>query len=181
MKTIVSILFLTILSLKSFAQTTTFEVLNNRIVGKNYVLQNDIIANEYVFEQRIHHSYVDSISGYATLELRKLSKNGKVLNLNGLIVVFDLNKKIVKWTKKIDHSVSSFNQYGDIIIFTKGNKISRLNIENGSPMWEIKNDLYYVNPIKKIGLGYKYNGLAGHLHTLEGINMETGETIWQKN
>jgi len=180
MKTIITILFLTILSLKSLAQTTPVEVLNNRIVGKNYILQNDIIGNEFVFEKRIHHSYVDSVSGYATLELRKLSKNGKVLNLEGLIVVFDLKNKTVKWTKKIDHSVSSFNQYGNIIIFTKGNKISRLNIEDGSPMWEIKNDLYYVNPIKKIGLGYKYNGLTGNIHTLEGINMETGETIWQK-
>ena len=180
MKTIITILFLTILSLKSLAQSTPVEVINNRIVGKNYILQNDIMGNEFVFEKRIHHSYVDSISGYATLELRKLSKNGKVLNLNGLIVVFDLKSKTVKWTKKIDYSVSRINQYGNIIIFTKGNKSSRLNIEDGSTMWEIKNDFYYVNPNKKIGLGYKYNGLAGNLHTLEGINMETGETIWQK-
>lgn len=179
-KIIIPLLFLAILSLKSFAQTTPVEILNNRIVGKNYIFQNDIMANEFVFEKRIHHSYVDSITGYATLELRKLSKNGKVLNLNGLIVVFDLKSKTVKWTKKIDYSTSSLNQYNNIIILTKGNKTSRLNIEDGSSMWEIKNDLYYVNPDKKIGIGYKYNGLAGHLHTLEGINLENGETIWQR-
>lgn len=180
MKTIVKILFLTILSIKTTAQTTSVEVLNDKIVGKNYILQNDILATEFVFEKRIHHYYIDSITGYATLELRKLSKNGKVLNLDGLIVVYDLKSKTVKWTKKIDHSVSNYDQYGNIIIFSKGNKIIRLNIEDGSSMWEIKNNLYYVDPIKKIGLGYKYNGLAGHLHTLEGINMDNGETIWQR-
>lgn len=179
-KIFVLILFLTIPNVKSLAQTSSVEVLNNRIIGKNYSLQNDIMANEFVFEKRIHHSYVDSVSGFATLELRKLSKNGKVLDLNGLIVVFDLKSKTIKWTKKFDHSISDFKQYGDIIIFSKGNKISRLNIENGIPMWEIKNDLYYVDPNKKIGIGYKYNGLAGNIHTLEGINMDTGETIWQK-
>lgn len=179
-KTIALILFFTILYIKSLAQNPSVEVISNRIIGKNYILQNNILANEFVFEKRIHYSYVDSVSGYATLELRKLSKNGKVLDLNGLIVVFDLKSKTIKWTKKIDHSISGFKQYGDIIIFSKGNKISRLNIESGIPMWEIKNDLYYFDPNKKIGIGYKYNGLAGNIHTLEGINLDTGETIWQK-
>lgn len=179
-KIIILILFFTVLNLESLAQTPSVKINDNRIVGKNYSLQSEILANEFEFEKRINHSFVDSISGYATLELRKLSKNGKVLDLKGLIFVFDLKSKTVKWSKKIDHSISGFNQYNDIFIFSKGNKISRLNIENGSTMWEIKNDLYYVDTAKKIGIGYKYNGLTGNIHTLEGINMETGETIWQR-
>ncbi|GGK29976.1 hypothetical protein GCM10007962_25310 [Yeosuana aromativorans] len=181
MKNNITILISLFIALNSFSQNISTEVLNKtKIVGKNLIQQKDIVANEFVFNERIYRSYVDSLTGYATLQLRKLSKNGKVLSLKGLVVVYDLKNKSVKWTKKIDYSMSSIQQYGDILILSKGNKIIRLNIENGDPMWDIKNDLYYVNINKKIGVGYAYNGLTGSIHTLEGINLNTGESLWQK-
>lgn len=181
MKNNLAVLIFVFTVLNVFSQNSTTEVLNrNKIVGKDLILQKDILANEFVFNERIYRSYIDSLTGYATLQLRKLSKNGKVLSLNGLVVVYDLNNKSVKWTKKIDYSNSSIQQYGDILILSKGNKIFRMNIENGDPMWDIKNDLYYVDVNKKVGVGYAYNGLTGSIHTLEGIDLNTGESLWQK-
>ncbi len=168
------------IALKSFSQSATDVIANNITIGKNNILQNEIIAKEYTFEKRIHHSYIDSITGYATLELRKLSKNGKIAGINGLIVLFDLNTKTVKWTKKVDYSTSSIKQYNDIIILSKGNKTIRLNIEDGSEMWETKNDIYYVDASKKIAIGYKNTGFASNLHTLEGIDLTNGITLWSK-
>ncbi|MFH4966461.1 PQQ-binding-like beta-propeller repeat protein [Gaetbulibacter sp. M235] len=178
-KKVVIWLFL-IIALKCFSQSTTEVEINDITIGKNNILQNEIIAKEYTFEKRIHHSYFDSITGYATLELRKLSKNGKIAGINGLIVVFDLNTKNVKWTKKIDYSTSSIKQYNDIIIFSKANKTIRLNIEDGTEMWEIKNDFYYVDYSNKIAIGYKNTGLAGNIHTLEGIDLTNGTILWSK-
>lgn len=180
MKSKVTIWFLLLVFQQSFSQATIDVPYDNKIIGQNLVFQNEIMANEYLFPKRIHRIYIDTISGCATLQLRKLSKNGKTLDLKGLIVLFDLNSKTVKWTKKIDYSLSSIEQYNSILIFNKGNKTSRLNLEDGSLMWSIKSTFYYVNPKKNIGIGYKYMGIAGHLHTLEGIDMETGQTIWEK-
>lgn len=181
MKTKLILVIFLLSFITSFAQKSTPEVRqNNKIVGKNYITGSDINANEYVFNTRIHHIYIDTISGYTTLQLRKLSKNGKTLALNGLIVVYDLINNKVKWTKNIDYSLCSLQQHNNILFFSKGNKLYRLNIEDGTEMWQIKSDMYYVNPKKQIGLGYKYTGLTGNIHTLEGINLETGKTLWEK-
>jgi len=176
----VSIWLFLFIILKSFPQPTSQVVINDITIGKNNILQSEIIAKEYAFEKRIYHSYIDSITGYATLELRKLSKNGKILGINGLIIVFDLNTKTIKWTQKIDYSTSSLKQYNDILIFSKGNKTTRLNLEDGSSMWEIKNDFYHVDVPNKIAIGYKNTGFAGNVNTLEGIDLTNGTILWSK-
>ena len=180
MKSRIFTIALLLIILQLYAQNTPIESINKKVVGKNFILQNNINANEFNFSKRIHRLYIDSISGYATIQLRKLSKNGKLLGVNGQIIVYDLKNQKIKWTKKIDYSNSSLRQYNDIIILSKGNNSIRLDNENGSTIWKIKNDFYYVDPSEKIGIGYKYNGLGGHLHTLERIDLKNGNTIWER-
>lgn len=181
MKNILLLSLLILVVLESIGQTSKIVVLlNEKTIGKNLVLQKEIKANEYVFPKRIYDSHVDSTLGYATFQLRKLSKNGKVLDITGIIAVYDLTNKTVKWSKKIDYSRENLNQYNSFIFQTKGNKTISLNIENGEEIWDVKNYFYYVNPNKKIGVGYKHKGLVGDNHTLEGINLANGTTIWEK-
>lgn len=181
MKTRLLLGLLVLVVLESIGQSSKIDVIQNeRLIGKNLVSEKEIKASEYIFPKRLHESKVDSTSGYATLQLRKLSKNGKVLEISGMIVVFDLKRKTVKWSKKIDYSTGNLNQYNSFIFQTKGNKTISLNIENGEEFWDVKNDFYYVDPVKKIGVGYKYKGLAGNIHTLEGIDLTNGNAIWER-
>lgn len=182
MKNYISFLVLVLFLLKSMGQSTIVEVSQKeKIVGKNLVTQKDIVAKEIVFPKHIYKSHVDTISGTITLQLRKLSKNGKVLDLNGLIVSFDLNSDKVKWTKKIEYSTSYLQQYKNVILETRGNKIERLNMENGDKLWSLKNYLYYVDDKNKLGIGYEDKGLTGDIHTLAGFNLNDGTIIWERD
>jgi hypothetical protein len=181
MKTRLLFGLLFLVALEGMGQSSKVEVLHNeRIIGKNLLLPKEIKANEYIFPKRIHEFYLDTLSGYATFQLRKLSKNEKVLDITGMIVMYDLISKTVKWSKKIDYSMGNLNQYDNFLFQIKGNKTISVNIENGEEQWSVKNYFYYVNPSKKIGIGYKYKGLVGDNHTLEGIDLSNGATIWEK-
>ena len=153
---------------------------NEHPIGKVTHTQKEIVAKEYVFPKRIHNIYVDTLSGYITIKLRKLSKNGKVLDISGVVLVFDPLTKTVKWDKKMEFTSTDIQPYQNFMTETSGNKLIALNIENGDKRWTIKNDLYYIDQQQNIGIGYKYLGLTGNLHTLEGINLSTGETLWEK-
>jgi outer membrane protein assembly factor BamB len=169
------------ITMVSMAQSSKIDVLyNEKSIGKDIKSHKAIIAQEYIFPKRIHEIYLDTISGNITLKLRKLSKNGKVLDISGEVLVFDLINKQVKWDKKVEFTTNNIYQYGNIITQNIGNKLICLNNETGEKIWDIKNDLYYVDPIKKIGVGYKYKGFAGNLHTLEGVNLISGNSIWEK-
>ncbi|MFD0835214.1 PQQ-binding-like beta-propeller repeat protein [Mariniflexile aquimaris] len=172
---------LILIAITSMAQSSKVKVsYNDKAIGLDIKSQKNIIAKEYIFPNRIHEIYLDTISNYMTLKLRKLSKNGKILSTTGDILVFDLNNKQVKWDKKVDFSQGNIHQYGTIITQYVGNKLINLNNNTGEHNWDIKNDLYYVDPIKKIGIGYQYKGLAGNIHTLEAINLTNGNALWEK-
>lgn len=181
MKTRILFLLFLFIIVPITAQSSKFNVLyEENPIGVNSKLKKEIIAKEYTFPRRIHEIYVDTVSGYITAQLRKLSKNGKVLDLSGILMVYDIKKNEVKWIKKVEFSTSYINQYNQLITQSKGNKSISLSIENGDELWECKNDFYYINPKSEIAIGYKNTGLAGNKHLLEGINLKTGNTIWER-
>jgi len=181
MKSKIFLWILLLIALKAVPQSSKIVVSQNeKTIGKNFILGKEIIAKEYIFPKRIHKSYIDSTSNNITLQLRKLSKNGKVLNPSGTLLVLGLNNKNVKWTKNMEFTTSYLDQVNDVMILSKGNKSNCLNIETGEDIWELKTDFYYMNPAIKIGIGYKYKGLAGNIHTLEGVNLNNGNILWEK-
>ncbi len=151
-----------------------------KTIGKNVLTQQNLNAKEFLFPENIHKLYIDSVSGYATVQLRKLNKKGKVSSLTGTVLVYDPSKDEVRWLKKIDYSSGSIYQKSNILVQYKGNKRFRLNIENGAEIWETKNELYYYNIPKNIVIGYKDNGLVGNNHTLIGMNLDNSNTIWER-
>jgi len=172
---------LVLMAMVGMAQNSKIDVLyNEKSIGTEVKDQKEIMAQEYVFPKRIHDIYVDTLSGYVTLKLRKLSKNGKVLDISGVVLVFDPHTKTVKWDKKMEFTSTDIQTYQHFMTQTSGNKLIALNIENGEKLWSIKSDLYYIDQQQHIGIGYKYEGLTGNLHILEGLNLSTGETLWEK-
>jgi outer membrane protein assembly factor BamB len=94
--------------------------------------------------------------------------------------LYDLTNNKIKWTKKIFYQQGSIEQFDNIIIQTNANKSYCLNIENGENQWEVKNTIYYVEPFQKIGIGYKFKTSTGYTNTLEGIDLNNGNTIWKR-
>lgn len=85
------------------------------------------------------------------------------------------------WNKKISYQQSSLQQFNKTMIYTVGNKSYCLDINTGTELWEVKNNIYYVDPIDNIGVGYKFKNSTGYTNELEGINLKNGNIIWTKN
>lgn len=180
MKRLFTIGFFSIISLISFAQKELLILTNERTIGKKIKTNNEIIAKEFIFPERIDNSYIDTLTNCLTVQLRGTSKNGKWLNNTGNIVLYDLAKKSMKWAKKTNYQQGSIEQFDNVIIQTLGNNSYCLNIDNGENIWEVKNNLYYVEPFKKVGIGYRIEFGDNYTNTLEGIDLTDGNSIWER-
>jgi hypothetical protein len=180
MKRLVTNILLNFIGLGMFAQSSLLILTNEKVIGKNYLNNSDIKTLEYIFPERIDHSFIDTSTNLLTVQLRALTKNGKWLNNTGKMVMYDLSSNKEKWVKDLNYLQSNIEQYNDLIIQTTGNKSYSLNFENGQNQWEVKNNIYYVDPRQKIGIGYKFKTSTGYTNTLEGINLSNGTPIWKR-
>ncbi|WP_010423293.1 hypothetical protein [Anaerophaga thermohalophila] len=123
-----------------------FQVLHNeKIVGKSLIDNTEIKGTEYVFPERIHETFLDTTNGFLTVQLRGLRKE-KWLSNKGNILQYDLNNKNILWSKKIAYQTSNLQQFSNTMIFTVANKSNCLDIRTGNEIWEVKNNIYYVDP-----------------------------------
>ncbi|HMQ05994.1 MAG TPA: PQQ-binding-like beta-propeller repeat protein [Saprospiraceae bacterium] len=154
---------------------------SERVIGKNHWLNEEIKATVYTFPERIHHCYIDTLKGYATVEMRGLTKNGKYLKNKGKVMVVDLLAGRTIWDQNINYLTSYLEQYGRSLFKREGGKVFYLDIESGNRLWESKNSLYLVDPIDRIGLGYRTKSIGASSNNLEGINLSNGNMIWSRN
>ena len=165
----------------SFAQTSEIMVFTNeKPIGRIMTTQEEIKTKEYIFPERKIRSYIDTTLKTITIQLRGVSDNGKFMLNRGNIIYYDLSGQKVKWTKKITYTTSNLQQFGSAIIFTTEGANFRLNNENGKNLWKAKNDIYFVDPVADIGVGYSLKYTRGYGNALEGIDLKTGKTIWQR-
>ena len=158
-----------------------FQILHyEKVVGKNLIDNAEIKGIEYIFPERIHEAFIDTTNGFLTVQLRGLRK-GKWLSNKGYILQYDLNNKNLLWSKKIAYQISSLQQFSNTMIFTVANKSNCLDIRTGDEIWEVKNNIYYVDPMDNIGIGYRFKSSTGYLNELEGIDLKSGNVIWKRN
>lgn len=180
MKGIITLSILCFIGLTISAQSELTILNNKRTIGKNNLTNKDVIAKEFVFPERIHDTYIDTVTNCITAQLRGTSKNGKWLNNTGNVVLYDLKQRKIKWSKKINYQQSGIEQHSNLMIQTIANKSFCLNYDNGENLWEVKNAIYYVEPFQKKGIGYKFSAFSGATNSLEGIDLTNGKTIWQR-
>jgi hypothetical protein len=136
---------------------------------------------EYVFPDRIHDVFLDTTTGLVTVQLRGLSKNQKWLNNTGKIVQYDVKNQKVLWHKNIAYQTSGLQQFSKTIIYTVANRSYCLDVYSGRELWEVRNNIYVVDPAENIGIGYKFKSMTGYSNELEGIDLKTGIIIWKRN
>lgn len=153
---------------------------NDRSIGKNYLTDNEIRATEYFFPERIDKYYHDITNNHLTVELRGLSEIGKNPKAIGKIVVYDLNKHLVNWSKNINFQLSTMLQYNDVLIQSKPEFSFRLDMETGKKLWEIPKNITFIDPVTGIGLGYPYSSSQGFSKRLEAFDMKDGGFLWYR-
>lgn len=164
----------------SFAQKDFHVLHNEKVVGISLIDSSEIKGTEYIFPERIHETFLDTTNGFLTVQLRGLRKEKWLAN-KGEILQYDLNNKRLMWSKKIFYQSSSLQQFNNTMIFTVANKSNCLDIKTGDEIWKVKNNIYYVDPIENIGIGYRFKGSTGYSSELEGIDLKNGNIIWKRN
>ncbi len=168
------------ISSTSFSQKHDFQIHSNEIVlGKNLIDSTEIKGLEYHFPERIHETFLDTTTGFLTVQLRSIKKE-KWLSNKGHILQFDLNNKKLLWSKKIFYQASNLQQFSQTIIYTNNNKSYCLDIQTGDELWKVKNNIYFVDPVDKIGMGYRFKSTTGYSNELEGIDLNNGNIIWKR-
>lgn len=177
-KRLLIVSLMNLVGLTMYAQSD-IEILNQqKVVGKNYLTNKDIIAKEIVFPEKIYKTYIDTSANCITVQLRYESPTGKITRNNGNIVVYDLGQKKEKWSKKINYIQTNIDQFNDLFIETTAGKSYSLNAQNGEIQWEVKNKIIYNDPYQKIGLGYKIKGFGPENDLLQGIDLRNGHIKW---
>lgn len=178
-KRLLIVSFLNLVGLAMYAQSD-IEIINQvKPVGKNFLTHKDIIAKEIVFPETIFKTYIDTLSNCITVKLRYLSPGGKITHNTGNMVVYDLGLQKEKWSKKINYTQTTVEQFNDLFIETTGRKSYSLDAETGEVKWEVKNAILYNDAHQKIGIGYKVKDFGPLNDMLEGIDLNTGMPKWK--
>lgn len=153
---------------------------NDKVFGKSFTDNSFIKGIAYVFPERINETFLDTTTRFLTVQLRGLSKNEKWLNNTGNIVQYDIKINYVLWTKKMIYSTSNIQQLSNTLLYTSGNKSYCLDNKTGNELWEVKNNIYFVDPRENIGIGYTSKNSARSSNELEGIDLRNGNILWKK-
>jgi len=167
--------------LNCFAQKD-IEILNNeKPFGKNLITDKEIRGREFIFSERIEHSYLDTISNCITVQLRGLFMGGSLLKNNGHVILYDLSNKKTKWTKNIDYQNNFIEQHNNFILKGSLQKTYCLDFETGENLWKAQNLIAFVNPWLKTGIGYyPYSPYLTIGDDFEGIDLSNGKTKWKR-
>lgn len=181
MKRLLSITCIILATLPTFSQNEIKVKINERSAGKNLLTQKEISAKEIVFPQRIHRVHADNQGGNLMIELRNYrSKKKKALHNSGHVAIYRPAEEAVKWSKKVEFMNNSFRQYDEYLLQTGPGGISMLNTETGNSNWSCKNTLYYVDPSLNTGVGYNYSAFSGLTKKLQGIELNSGLKLWER-
>jgi outer membrane protein assembly factor BamB len=175
-------LIITIVFLSSFqvlAQKEINVLTNIKQIGHTSLTGQPIQAKEYTFPERIHDFQIDTVTNDIIIQLRGLRKEKWLAN-KGEVIRYDLDNNKVLWFDKIMYQTESIEQYGGVTLHTTGGKSYCLENETGKQLWEVKNSIIFADPIDNIGIGYKLQPSKGKQNTLEGIDLNTGQPIWER-
>jgi len=140
---------------------------------------------EYAFPDKIHKTFLDTVSGFLTVQLRGTSKNEKWQNNTGHILQYDISEQKLMWSKKISYLTSELLQAENVMIYMVhnkfGSKSSSLDIYTGKELWKSNHTVYHIDPINRIGVGYKPQIGFNSKNKMEGIDLHNGNTLWKMN
>lgn len=148
-------------------------------IGRNELLDADIVAKRYKFLQRVFTSDVNEELGVATIQLRDtLKKNGRYRDF-GQVLVFDLNGDRVLWDKFINYSMDRVRTFGQFLIQdTKGMSEVYYTLA-GNKVREVFGRFVRVYQDKQIGLVIPVTS-GETKKRLVGVSMFSGDKLWQR-
>ncbi|HEV7348279.1 hypothetical protein [Telluribacter sp.] len=177
-KAILCLLLITYGYLKAQPPRTFVEIIE-KTTGKLTSTQQGFVSKEYIFPDRIHSSHVDTTLNLLTIQLRAL-RNEKWLANRGKIYVFDMPGSRVRWSKNVLYQNESYENVGPLLLKTNASGSHLLNVETGETVRRENTVFIHADPEFNIGIGYDITPSKSLKNLLMGINIATGEKLWQR-
>jgi hypothetical protein len=166
-----------------FSQTNDFRVLNEpKVLGKNYINGSDIVGVELKFPDRIDDYFIDTSTGFLTVQLRGPVNNGRRLNNVGNILQYNLKDAAILWTKTIDYDKCRLLQFDKQLILNDINGCYNIDAETGYALWGVRDSIFLctVDFEKNMGFAYKFREKEGYTNELLGIDFSKGKQMWNR-
>jgi outer membrane protein assembly factor BamB len=162
----------------TFSQSKIQPIFNDLQTGIDFRTNTPLMGREMGFGMpvfRIHP--LPDASSFAVM-LRKKNPNKQMWTFKGELMVFDPVTGQAKWQKKFKYAESKLLLDGNVMLQQRGNKLERLNPDNGLPLWTSKGIAFRVFP--ELGRALCYNLRDGGFKVMEGIDLENGRQVWHR-
>jgi|GEM_PF-1451322 len=150
------------------------------IVGSEIITEKEVPAVVYEFSNRIHSAYLDTTSGLFTLQFRDFRSNGKKLRNSGRIMVFDPDSSTIYWDYRLPYNRYSYLQHGSKLIEYSTNGGHFINLETGRRENSLRYQIYHIDPVHNMGMGYRLSSTSRRQNTLYGFDIHEGNEMWQR-
>lgn len=149
-----------------------------KIIGNIFIDNRPVVAKEFLFEDRIHDLHLNEEFGVLTIQFRDVNKAGDMYYGKSKIAGFDLLKGNFKWERKLPNNSYVPMQIGNILLIRESGQTRLVNGNTGLDYWKTAHELYYIDPEKKIALGYKMP--ATSQNKLYAFDLKSGKKIWER-
>lgn len=154
------------------------EEVGSRIVGRDYERQANIMGREIVLDGNIRHMFPDTVNLSLFVQLERLSKSGNPLNA-GVLLTVDADKENVLWYQKVNNENEWLNPIGGVLLLESNVQTVCYDRTSGKELWRCKNHFSHASEKWGIVIGYKQTSSSLPRPKLQGINVQTGDVVWE--
>lgn len=147
-------------------------------VATELITEKEIPSVVYEFSNRIHESYLDTLSGFFTLQFRDYKGNRDKLKNKGRIMVLDPDSSAAIWDYSLPYNRFSYLQHNSTLLEYSGSRGHFIDLETGRRENSIRYHVYHIDRVHNIGMGYRIS--TRKKNTLYGFDMDVGEEIWNR-
>lgn len=122
-------------------------------VATELITEKEIPAKVFEFSNRIHDSYLDTLSGFFTLQFRNFRSSKEKLRNKGRIMVLNPDSSKVYWDYSLPYNRHSYLQHDSTLIEYSGSGGHFINFESGRRENSLRYHIYHIDPVHNIGMG----------------------------
>lgn len=162
----------------TFSQSKIQPTFNDLQTGIDFRTNTPLKGREIGFGMPVYRVHPLADEGAFAVMLRKKNPNKEMWTMKGEVMVFDPASGQPKWQKKFKYAQGQLLLDGNVMLQQRGNKLERLNPENGLPLWTSKGIAFKVFP--ELGRAFCYNLKDGGFKVMQGIDLENGRQVWHR-
>jgi hypothetical protein len=152
--------------------------IHSREVGTDLRTNSPLIAKEYQFDQPVYRFFPSENKQAMTVLVRRKDASATYWKPKGEAKVIDPESGRQIWSKKVNFPGTTIQTIGDAVYEQRGNKLSKIALADGKPLWKRKTFMFMPIPSQNVALCYD---VETGFQKLVGIDMVSGGLMWRRD